>query len=121
MLALLVAAAYATWLLSPMAGTIAAITAAVIALLVGLRELVFFFWRDQEDRVAPNIVLSAARFVVVLAGLAIGALVLEAPLASLAATENPVLRLTLRLLGVATLRCLRTWSGSRCAPPSTSA
>jgi small-conductance mechanosensitive channel len=105
-LALLVAAAYATWLLSPMAGTIAAIVAAVIALLVGLRELVFFFWRDQEDRVAPNIMLSAARFVVVLGGLAIAALVLEAPLASLAATENPVLRLTLRFLGVATLALL---------------
>jgi moderate conductance mechanosensitive channel len=105
-LALLVLAAYATWLLSPMAGTIAAIAAAVIALLVGLRELVFFFWRDQEDRVAPSIVLSAARFVVVLVGLAIGALVLEAPLASLAATENPLLRLTLRLLGVATLALL---------------
>ncbi|HVJ13434.1 MAG TPA: mechanosensitive ion channel family protein [Burkholderiales bacterium] len=105
-LALLVLAAYATWLLSPMAGTIGAIAAAVIALLVGLRELVFFFWRDQEDRVAPSIVLSAARFVAVLAGLAVGALVLEAPLASLAATENPLLRLTLRLLGVATLALL---------------
>jgi small-conductance mechanosensitive channel len=105
-LALLVAAAYATWLLSPMAGTIAAIAAAVIALLVGLRELVYFFWRDQEDRVAPNIVLSAARFVVVLVGLAIGALVLEAPLASLAESQDPVLRLTLRLLGVATLALL---------------
>jgi moderate conductance mechanosensitive channel len=75
----------------------------VIALLLGLRDLVFFFWRDEEDRVAPSIVLSAARFVVVLAGLALAALVLEAPLASLAATENPALRLTLRLLGVATL------------------
>ena len=109
-LALLVLAAYATWLLSPMAGTIGAIAAAVIALLVGLRELVFFFWRDAEgemqDRVLPSIVLSAARFFVVLAGLAVGALVLEAPLASLAATENPLLRLTLRLLGVATLALL---------------
>jgi small-conductance mechanosensitive channel len=108
--ALLVVAAYATWLMNPMAGAVAAIAAAVIALLVGLRDLVFFFWRDQEgephDRVAPSIVLSAARFVVVLAGLGIAALVLEAPLASLAATENPVLRLTLRLLGVATLALL---------------
>ena len=105
-LALLVAAAYATWLLSPMAGTIAAIAAAVIALLVGLHDLVFFFWREQEDRVAPSIVLSAARFVVVLVGIGIAALVLEAPLASLAATENPVLRLSLRFLGVATLALL---------------
>ncbi|HWV91693.1 MAG TPA: hypothetical protein VNZ59_16605, partial [Burkholderiales bacterium] len=44
-LALLVVMAYAVWLLSPMWGTIAAIAAAVIALQVGLRELVFFFWR----------------------------------------------------------------------------
>ena len=105
-LALLVAAAYAIWLLNPMLGTLAAIAAAVLALLVGLHDLVFFFWRDEEDRVAPSIVLSAARFMVVLAGIGLAALVLEAPLASLAATEDPVLRLTLRLLGVATLALL---------------
>ena len=87
-------AAYATWLLSPMWGTIAAIAAAVIALQIGLRELVFFFWREKdEDRVLPSIVLSAARFVVVLAGLGLGAVVLEAPLASLAAAESPLVRL----------------------------
>jgi len=105
-LALLVVAAYATWLMSPMAGSIAAIAAAVAALLVGLRELVFFFWREDEDRVLPSIVLSAARFVVVLAGLGVGALVLEAPLAGVAAAENPLVRLTLRLVGVATLALL---------------
>ena len=105
-LALLVVMAYSVWLLSPMWGTIAAIAAAVIALQIGLRELVFFFWREDEDRVLPNIVLSAARFVVVLAGLALGAVVLEAPLASLAAAESPLLRLSLRLVGVATLALL---------------
>lgn len=109
-LALLVVMAYAVWLLSPMWGTIAAIAAAVIALQIGLRELVFFFWRAQDgtlqDRVLPSIVLSAARFVVVLAGLALGALVLEAPLASLAAAESPLIRLSLRLVGVATLALL---------------
>ena len=109
-LALLVAAAYVAWLANPMAGSIAAIAAAVIALLVGLRELVFFFWREPDgemhDRVLPSIVLSAARFIVVLAGLGLGALVLEAPLASLAAAESPLVRLTLRLLGVATLALL---------------
>jgi moderate conductance mechanosensitive channel len=87
-------------------GTIAAIAAAVIALQIGLRELVFYFWREDEDRVLPNIMLSAARFVVVLAGLALGALVLEAPLASLAAAESPLVRLSLRLVGVATLALL---------------
>ena len=109
-LALLVVVAYAVWLLSPMWGTIAAIAAAVIALQVGLRELVFFFWREpdgtMQDRVLPSIVLSAARFAVVLAGLALGALVLEAPLASLAAAESPLVRLSLRLVGVATLALL---------------
>ena len=105
-LALLVVIAYAIWLLSPMWGSIAAIAAAVIALQIGLRDLVFFFWREDEDRVLPNIVLSAARFVVVLAGLALGAVVLEAPLASLAAAESPLVRLSLRLVGVATLALL---------------
>jgi len=105
-LALLVVATYATWLLSPMAGTIAAIVAAVIALQIGLRELVFFFWRKDEDLVLPSIVLSAARFLVVLVGLAICALVMEAPLASLAAAESPIVRVTLRLVGVATLALL---------------
>jgi small-conductance mechanosensitive channel len=105
-LALLVAATYATWLLSPMAGTIAAIVAAVIALQIGLRELVFFFWRKDEDLVLPSIVLSAARFLVVLVGLGICALVMEAPLASLAAAESPMVRVALRLVGVATLALL---------------
>ena len=105
-LALLVAAAYACWLLSPMWGAIAAIAAAVIALQIGLRDLTFFFWRDDEDRVLPSIVLSAARFVVVLVGLGLCAVVLEAPLASLAAAESPLVRLFLRLVGVGTLALL---------------
>jgi small-conductance mechanosensitive channel len=67
---------------------------------------VFFFWREDEDRVLPSIVLSAARFVVVLVGLGIAALVLEAPLASLAAAESPLIRFGLRLIGVATLALL---------------
>jgi len=105
-LALLVAGAYACWLLSPMWGAIAAIAAAVIALQTGLRDLVFFFWREEEDRVLPSIVLSAARFVVVLVGLGLCAVVLEAPLASLSAAESPLVRLSLRLVGVATLALL---------------
>jgi small-conductance mechanosensitive channel len=105
-LALLVVATYATWLLSPMAGAIAAVVAAVIALQIGLRELVFFFWREDEDRVVPSIVLSAARFLVVLVGLGICAFVMEASLASLAAAESPLARIALRLVGVATLALL---------------
>ena len=106
MLALVVVLAYGTWLLSPMWGTIAAIAAAVVALQIGLRDLVFFFWRADEDRVVPNIALSAARFFVVLVALGICALVLEAPLESLAAAESPLIRLSLRLVGVATLALL---------------
>ena len=105
-LALLVVATYATWLLSPMAGAIAAVVAVVIALQIGLRELVFFFWREDEDRVVPSIVLSAARFLVVLVGLGICAFVMEASLASLAAAESPLARIALRLVGVATLALL---------------
>jgi small-conductance mechanosensitive channel len=106
MLALLVVLAYGTWLLSPMWGTIAAIAAAVMALQIGLHDLVFFFWRTDEDRVVPSIILSAARFLVVLLALGIAALVLEAPLESLAAAESPLVRLSLRLVGVATLALL---------------
>jgi small-conductance mechanosensitive channel len=105
-LALLVVLAYGTWLLSPMWGTIAAIAAALIALQIGLRDLVFFFWGADEDRVLPSIVLSAARFVVALVALGIAAMVLEAPLESLAAAESPLVRLSLRLVGVATLALL---------------
>src|SRR5258708_441493 len=102
-LPLLVAAAYAAWLMSPLGGAVAAIGAATLALQIGLRPLVFFFWRDDEDRVAPNIALSAARFVVVLVALGLCALVLEAPLASLASSESLLMHVSLPLIGVASL------------------
>ncbi|HEY8251013.1 MAG TPA: mechanosensitive ion channel family protein [Burkholderiales bacterium] len=105
-LALMVVVVYGIWLMNARAATVAAIVAVVIALQIGLRELVFFFWPDEDDRVAPSIVLSAARFVVVLLGLGAGALVIEAPVLALAAAESPMLRLVLRLLGVATLALL---------------
>jgi small-conductance mechanosensitive channel len=104
-LALLVLSAYVVWLMLPSAATVAAIAAVVIALQIGLRDMVFYFWQG-EDQVLPAIVLSAARFFVVLAGLAACALVLDAPVLALAANENPALRLTLRLVGVATLALL---------------
>ena len=105
-LALMVVVVYGIWLMNARAATVAAIVAIVIALQIGLRELVFFFWPDEDDRVAPSIVLSAVRFVVVLLGLGAGALVIEAPVLALAAAESPMLRLVLRLLGVATLALL---------------
>ena len=105
-LALMVVVVYGIWLMNARAATVAAIVAVVIALQIGLRELVFFFWPDEDDRVAPSIVLSAVRFVVVLLGLGAGALVIEAPVLALAAAESPMLRLVLRLLGVATLALL---------------
>jgi small-conductance mechanosensitive channel len=105
MLALLVVVVYAVWLMFGRA-TITAIIAIVIALQIGLRPLVFFFWPDEADRVLPSIVLSAARFVVVLLALGVAALVVDAPVLALAAEQNPTVRLVLRLLGVATLALL---------------
>lgn len=105
-LAALVVAVYGVWLMSARAAAPAAIVAAVIALQVGLRPMVLFFWQGDGDRVVPSIVLSAARFVVVLAALGVGALVVDAPVLALAAAESPGLRLVLRLLGVAILALL---------------
>ena len=51
----------------------------------------------------PSIVLSTARFVLVLLGLGACALTLNAPLAGLATSVNPVTRIGVHLLGVAAL------------------
>ena len=105
--AMLIVAVYAVWLISPAAALIAAVAAVVIALQLALRELVFFFWEGEADPgVLPSIVLSAARFVVVLIGLGACALALEAPIASLLESESATMRLGLRALGVATLALL---------------
>jgi len=103
--ALMVVAVYAVWLLSSTAtALIAAIVAVVITLQMGLRDLVFYFWNDVRDPgLLPGIVLSAARFVVVLLGLGACAVALETPVADLAASDRPMLLLGLRLLGVAAL------------------
>lgn len=120
LLALLVAAAYGIWLMAAAAATIAAIVAVVIALQIGLRDLVFFFWQPDAgtatipqdgavpefDPVLPSIVLSAARFIVVLLGLGACAIALDTPAAELAMSESPMMRLGLRVLGVATLALL---------------
>ena len=105
-LVLLVVAVYGIWLLNANAALLAAIVALVIALQIGLREMVFFFWLQDAESMLPSIVLSAARFAVVLVALGIGALVVDAPLLTLAAEESPLVRFTLRLLGVATLALL---------------
>ena len=105
-LALLVVAVYGVWLMSAKAATLAVLVAVVIALQIGLRDMVFFFWHGDDDRVLPSIVLSAARFVVLLIALAVGAVAIETPLLALAAAESPLVRLVLRLLGVATLALL---------------
>lgn len=105
-LALLVVAVYGVWLMSAKAATLAILVAAVIALQIGLRDMVFFFWQGDDDRVLPSIVLSAARFVVVLIALAVAVVAIDTPLVALAAAESPMVRLVLRLLGVATLALL---------------
>ena len=105
-LALLVMAVYGIWLLNANAALLAAIVAIVIALQIGLREIVFFFWQDDRDSMVPSIVLSATRFLVVLVALGICAIAVDTPVLALAAAESPLVRFTLRLLGVATLALL---------------
>lgn len=105
--ALLILAVYAVWLISPGFALMAAILAIVIALQLALHDLVFFFWNENADPGAlPSIVLSAARFVVVLLGLGAFMLALDTPIARLAESESLALRLGLRALGVATLALL---------------
>ena len=121
MVALMVIAVFLLWLLGPAtAAAIAAILSAVILLQMRLRDLVFFFWPQEEatagsgeapavaaspadPALIPSIVLSAARFVVVLVGLGACALVLQAPLGELASSPSFAVRFGLQLLGVAAL------------------
>jgi small-conductance mechanosensitive channel len=116
-LALLVVAVYAVWLLNERAAAVTAIFAIVIALQIGLREMVYFYWRgdsaqaqaqaqDAERAALPAIVLSLARFIVALAGIGAAALALDTPLSSLAENASPLVRIGLRLLGVAVLALL---------------
>ena len=103
--AMTIVAVFVIWLLnSTSTALIAAIVAVVIALQLGLRDLVRFFWPDAGDTdLLPGIVLSAARFVVVLLGLGACAVALDTPVAELAASEKPLVLFGLRLLGVAAL------------------
>ncbi len=103
--ALAIIAVYAIWLLnSTSTALIVAIVAVVIALQMTLRELVHFFWNDVEETgLLPGIVLSAARFVVVLLGLGACAIALDTPVSELAASEKPLVLLGLRFLAAAAL------------------
>ncbi|MFM9983117.1 MAG: mechanosensitive ion channel family protein, partial [Burkholderiales bacterium] len=119
--AAIVLAVFALWLLrSGTAATVAGIVGGVILAQMALRDIVFFFWQDLIDAEAaeaadppaieasdptllPSIALSTARFLVVLVGLAACALQLNAPLAGMAASGNPLVRLGLDMLGVAAL------------------
>ncbi len=103
--ALAIVAIYAIWLLSSTStALIVAIVVVVVALQMALRDLVHFFWTDMEDTgLLPGIVLSAARFVVVLLGLGACAIALDTPVSELAASEKPLVLLGLRILAVAAL------------------
>lgn len=111
-LALLVVAVYAAWLVNERAAAVAAVIAITIALQIGLREMVYFYWRSEDGQGAdagaalPAIVLSLARFVAALAGIGAAALALDTPLGSLAESVSPWVRVGLRLLGVAVLALL---------------
>ncbi len=103
---LTIIAVYALWILSSAAaGLIAAIAAIVIALQMGMRDWVFFFWKEDSDKesLLPSIVLSAARFLVVVLGIGACAIALDTPVAELAKSEKPLVLFGLRLLGVAAL------------------
>jgi small-conductance mechanosensitive channel len=132
--ALTIIAIYAVWLLnSTSTALIVAIVAVVVALQKALRDLVFFFWKAEIDTEAakaseqdaeavdpgllPSIVLSAARFIVVVLGLAACAIALDTPVTELATGEKPLLLLGLRLLGVAALVLLANmiWIGVKTA------
>jgi small-conductance mechanosensitive channel len=104
-LALLVAAVYAVWLMNDRAAAVAAIAAVVIALQIGLRPIVYFYWREDGGAL-PAIVLSLSRFVVALVGIGAAAVALDTPLATLADDVGPWVRVGLRLLGVAVLALL---------------
>ncbi len=111
LLALLVVAVFIAWLMSARVAAVATIVAVVVALQLGLREMVYFYWRSGEDADAapaalPAIVLSLARFVAVLAGIGAAALALDTPLTVLAESVSPWVRIGLRLLGVAVLALL---------------
>jgi small-conductance mechanosensitive channel len=119
--AAMVVGVFALWLLrSGTAASVAGIVCGVILAQMALRDLVFFFWKDMIDAEAaeaadppaidssdpallPSIALSTARFMVVLLGLAACALQLNAPLAGMAASGGPLVRLGFDLLGVAAL------------------
>ena len=104
--AIAIIAIYAVWVLSSAsAALISAIAAIVIALQMGLRDWVYFFWMDDNDKnsLLPSIVLSAARFVVVVLGIGACAIALDTPVAELAASEKPLVLFGLRVLGVAAL------------------
>ena len=113
-LALLSVAVYAAWLVNERAAAVTAVVAITIALQIGLREMVYFYWQrggvresDADSGAAlPAIVLSLARFVVALAGIGAAAFALDTPLASLAESASPWVRVSLRLLGVAVLALL---------------
>jgi len=104
-LALLVVAVYAVWLMNDRAAAVAAIVAIVLALQIGLRPMVYFYWRDAGGAL-PAIVLSLSRFVVAIVGIGIAAIALETPVAALAEDMSPWVRIGLRVLGVAVLALL---------------
>ena len=106
--ALAIIAVYVIWLLnSTSTALIAAIVAVVIALQMGLRDLVRFFWPESGDAdLMPTLVLSAARFIVVVLGLGACAIALDTPVSELASSDKPLVLFGLRLLGVAALALL---------------
>jgi small-conductance mechanosensitive channel len=111
LLAVLVVAVYGVWVMHPAAAGVAAVVAIVIALEIGLRDMVYFYWHrddkpEAEQGALPAIVLSLGRFLVALGGIGAAALALDTPLGALAENVGPWARVGLRLIGVAVLALL---------------
>jgi len=133
LLAALVALTFAVWLLAPPAvSTIGIVLAAVVALQMVLRAVVFHFWSGRWSPVPttassgataadllvgvgdaaamasllPHIVLSATRFTVVAVRLGACAVALDTPISELATRQGPLVRFAFSLLGVAALALL---------------
>ena len=129
LVAVLVVLVYGLWLLiNGEVAAIAAVVAVVAVVQMWLRDMVFFFWAELvkpyavdpaaraldalealevvDPSLAPHIVLSGVRFIVVALGLGACAMALDTPVAELATRQGPLVRFAFSLLGVAALALL---------------
>ncbi len=109
--------AYLLWIIEgETIASLATIGIIAVAIEVGLHDLVFFFWNDKieatkadkngpitDPQLAPRIILSGLRLLVILIGVGIGALIVRSSMNDLGTGQEWSLRLALRIFGVASL------------------